>query len=118
MPFEGDWMVDTLDGRFPDKVMLKMDEGRFQSGFQKYAIWADGKGNYASLAYCGDGLTIMRHVTLAEAIQAKRTIDNSGCGGGCAKVHMIVQIDPSNSRQARQMENVRRHRSKEAEAHE
>jgi hypothetical protein len=32
-----------------------------------------------------------------------------GCGGGCVKVHVIIQIDPKNSRAAREQENIRKH---------
>jgi hypothetical protein len=33
MPFEGNWMVSKLQGRFPNEVVLTMDEDWFQSGF-------------------------------------------------------------------------------------
>lgn len=110
MPFGEGWDVPTLEGRFPNRVMLRMDEDHFKRGFEKHAIWAHGKGKYATLAYCGGELTIERHKTLRQAIHAKRTIDGSGCGGGCAKVHVIAYVDPTNSRRARQLENVRRYR--------
>jgi hypothetical protein len=88
--------------------MLTMDENRFKRGFVKYAIWTHGAGNYATLAYCGSNLTIQRHATLEAAIQAKRAIDGGGCGSGCAKVHVIVEIDPQNSRAAREQDNIRK----------
>lgn len=112
MPFGGNWMVPTLEGRFPNEVLLRMDEDRFKTGFEGHAIRAiHGNGEYAILSYCGEGLTIERHATLEEAITAKRAIDVGGCGGGCVKVHIIVHVDPKNSRQARQDENIRKWRA-------
>jgi hypothetical protein len=64
MPFEGNWMVSKLQGPFPNEVVLTMDEDRFQSGFVEHAIWTYGKGPFASLAYCGEGLTIQRYEKL------------------------------------------------------
>jgi hypothetical protein len=63
----------------------------------------------ASSKLCGRELTIARHQTLKEAIKAKRMIDGGGCGGGCAKVHVIVRIDPNNSRAAKEKANIRRY---------
>jgi hypothetical protein len=111
MPFDGDWSVPTLEGRFPNAVMLDMDEARFKSGFVPHAIWTLGKGEFASLSYCGQGLTIQRYPTLEAAIWAKRTIDGSGCGGGCVKVHFIIHIDPTNSRAAQEQENIRKYKA-------
>jgi hypothetical protein len=109
MPFDGDWIVPTLEGRFPNEVMLTMDEDRFGRACKAHAIWTEGCGNFATLAYCGGELTIQRHQTLEQAITAKRMIDDGGCGGGCCKVHVIVEIDPTNSRHTREQENIRRH---------
>jgi hypothetical protein len=109
MPFEGDWSVPTLDGRLPNKVMLRMDEARFKTASEAHAIWTSGTGEYASLAYCGGKLTIQRYGTLKAAIEAKRTIDDSGCGGGCCKVHLVVHVDPTNSRKTREQQNIRKH---------
>lgn len=110
MPLDGKWMVPTLDGRLPNRVMLRMDEQRFKRGFLDKAAWTAGSGKFASLAYCGHGLKIQRYHTLAEAIDAKRAIDDTGCGSGCCKVHLIVHADPANSRSAAQAANVRRHK--------
>jgi hypothetical protein len=109
MPFEGNWIVPDLEGRFPNGVMLGMDESRFKDGFARHAVWTRGTGEYATLAYCGGELTIMRHATLERAVEAKRTIDASGCGGGCVKVHAIIEIDPRNSRRAKEQENIRKY---------
>jgi hypothetical protein len=109
-----DWIVPTLEGRFPNTVMLTMDEDRFKRGFMKHAMCTRGRGEYATLAYCAGRLTIHRHTTLDKAIEAKRAIDGGGCGGGCGKVHVIVQVDPTNSRHAQEQENIRRYVSQQA----
>jgi hypothetical protein len=59
MPFDGNWMVSTLEGRFPNSVMLRIDETRFKLGFEKHCVsTVYGKGRYATLGYCGHGLTV------------------------------------------------------------
>jgi len=107
MPFDFDWIVPSLEGKLPNKVILTMDEARFQRGLIDHAIWTHGHSQYASLACCAGELTIQRYETLKEAIRAKQTIDNSGCGGGCCRVHLIVRAD------ARQEANVREHAEKQ-----
>lgn len=107
MPLEGNWAVATLDGRFPNRVMLRMDEKRFKRSFLDRAIWSNGVGEFATLAYCGHGLTIQRHQTLANAIKAKRLIDGGGCGHDCTRVHLIIHADPANSRSAQEAANIR-----------
>jgi hypothetical protein len=107
MPLDGEWIVPDLEGELPNRAVLVMDEGRFKRGFEQRAIWCHGVGEYASLAYCGEGLTIQRYYTLAKAIEAKRAIDSCGCGGECVNVHLILRVDPTNSRKACQEENVR-----------
>jgi hypothetical protein len=37
MPLEGDWIVPTLEGRFPNSVILDMDEAHFKRGFGAHA---------------------------------------------------------------------------------
>lgn len=111
MPLDSDWMVPTLEGQFPDTVMLDMDEARFKRGFAARATWTSGKGEFASLAYCGRGLTIQRYPDLEGAIKAKRPIDGAGCGGGCVGVHFIIHVDPTNSRATREKENIRNYRA-------
>jgi hypothetical protein len=107
MPFDGDWIVDDLEGRLPNEVMFTMDERKFECSFEE-AIWTHGEGEYATLAYCRE-LTIMRHATLDRAIESKRMIDGGGCGGGCMRMHVIIRIDPTNSRYHREQENIRRY---------
>jgi len=107
IPFDVDWIVDKVDGRLPDDVVLTMDKKQFDQ-LAKQAEWTAGFGNYATLAYCR-GLTIIKHQTKAEAIEAKRCIDYTGCGGACCRVHLIVEIDPLNSRRQRELENIRRY---------
>jgi hypothetical protein len=79
MPFTApgdlsDWMVPTLSGRFPNRVMLWMDETRFDRAFKAHAIRTSGVGEFATLAYCGAGLTIERHKSLKSATRAKQAI--------------------------------------------
>ena len=50
LPFDGDWSVPDLEGRFPDQVILTMDERRFKLSFATGAIWVQGVGNYASIS--------------------------------------------------------------------
>ena len=38
MPFDGNWMVSTLEGRFPNSDMLRMDGNRFKLGFEKHCV--------------------------------------------------------------------------------
>jgi hypothetical protein len=112
IPNDVDWQVPDLEGRLPDQVMLTMDEWRFTRSFARHAeSELGGQGNYATLSYCtGAPGTVMRHMTLPQAIRAKQQIDNTGCGGGCCFVHLIVEIDPSNSRAQRQQDNARKYR--------
>src|SRR5262245_38165787 len=101
LPFDFDW-PPTIEGRFPNKPMLKMDEARFKRAFGDHAVWTQGKGPFAVMAYCGGDLTITRWPTLREAVIAKSAIDGGGCGGRCCKVHVIVEFDPDNGAKARE----------------
>jgi hypothetical protein len=102
---EGKWVTVPFDdypapsphqSKLSNDVALTFDEADFKSRFGNHAIWVTGKGEYAVLAYCGGELTITRWPTLEQAVTAKRTIDGGGCGGGCAKVHLIMHFDPAN----------------------
>ena len=86
----------SITGRFPNDVVLKMDESRFHVSFGRHAVWVQGNGPYAVLSYCDGTITISRWAKVEDAIGAKRTIDGSGCGGGCVKVHVIIHFDPEN----------------------
>jgi hypothetical protein len=57
----------------------------------KRAVWIDGEGPYALLARCRR-LTVTLHETAEAAEESKEQIDATGCGGGCHKDHMIVQL--------------------------
>jgi hypothetical protein len=59
LPFDFD-RPDPVLGRFPDGIVLTMDESKFEASFGKHAIWTHGKGPFAVLAYCGGELTITR----------------------------------------------------------
>jgi hypothetical protein len=99
-------------GPSPNEVVLIMDEDRFQSGFVEHAIWTYGKGPFASLAYCGEGLTIQRYEKLEDAVRAKQAIDGGSCGGGCCKVNILVRADAGNPRAAKEQSNIREYVSK------
>ena len=86
----------SITGRFPNDVVLKMDESRFHVSFGRHAVWVQGNGPYAVLSYCDGTITISRWAKVEDAIVAKRTIDGSRCGGGCVKVHVIIHFDPEN----------------------
>jgi hypothetical protein len=86
----------SITGRFPNDVVLKMDESRFHVSFGRHAVWVQGNGPYAVLSYCDGTITISRWAKVEDAIGAKRTIDGSGCGGGSVKVHVIIHFDPEN----------------------
>jgi hypothetical protein len=98
--------VEPIDGRLPDHPVLVMDEDKFACCMRKHAVWCQGEGEFALLAYCGDELTITRWGNLEEAIQSKHMIDSSGCGGRCCRVHIIVQVDRMNSREARRQQLI------------
>jgi hypothetical protein len=55
------------------------------------AIWDGGNGPYALLAHC-DVLTVSLHKTLESALDSKRQIDWTACGGRCRRDHEIVRI--------------------------
>jgi hypothetical protein len=101
IPFDKYPDVESVDGRLPDHPVLTMDEDKFARCIRRHAIWCQGKGEFALLAYCGDELTITRWDNLEEAIQRKHMIDSTGCGGRCCRVHIIVQVDRMNPRAAK-----------------
>lgn len=99
IPFEEYPVVPSVEGRLPDTPVLTMDERKFASA-TKGARWVAGKGGeYVLLAHCGE-LTLSRWETLEEAARWKNAIDHGGCGGSCYRAHMIVRVDPKNSREA------------------
>lgn len=55
------------------------------------AYWIDGEGAWASLAHC-NVLTVELHRTRAKAEQARRFIDDVGCGGRCCRDHEVVRL--------------------------
>ena len=112
LPFDFDF-GETIRGRLPNKAVLSIDDRDFDRRYGNHAVWTQGNGPYAVLAYCGSELTITRWKSLEEAVTAKRTIDNTGCGGSCAKAHMIIFCDPHDANhvaeQARIDQYVRDH---------
>ena len=52
VPFDLE-LPKRIEGRFPNDVILKMDESRFETSFGNYAVWVEGCGPNAVLAYCG-----------------------------------------------------------------
>ena len=63
------------------------------------AIWIEGEGPWAVLAWCGRGptrsttLTVTLWATGPEANEALGPIDSSGCGGGCTGRHEIILLE-------------------------
>lgn len=53
------------------------------------AEWIIGNGKWASVTHC-DVITVMLFETKAEAETAKEFIDKTGCGGGCRRLHEVV----------------------------
>ncbi len=56
------------------------------------AVWVNGEGPWASVAYCG-GTTVMLFTTLVNATDAKGSIDAYGCGGRCGGRHEVVRLE-------------------------
>jgi hypothetical protein len=102
MDFE---FAELVRGRLPDEVVLTIDERDFDELYGQHAEWVHGAGPYASLAYCGV-LTIERYATLESAVKAKRAIDWSGCGGSCARAHLIVYCDAANPEHAAEQQRI------------
>jgi hypothetical protein len=56
--------------------------------------WVVGNDRFASVSYCPrGGPTVMLHPTLAEAIEARQTIDQSACGGACVRRHAVIDLE-------------------------
>ena len=107
IPFDVKFIVPRVEGRFPNEVMLEMDDDYFRHNIAPHAIWIHGLGEFASFSYCGEGLTVALFPSLDQAVKAKRAIDGGGCGGQCVRVHFIARLDPQNSRKAREKQNIR-----------
>lgn len=58
----------------------------------RHAEWISGNGRFALLAHC-KVLTVKLYQTYTEAVEAKKFIDQSGCGGGCYKYHEIIVLN-------------------------
>lgn len=56
------------------------------------AVWVDGEGPYATVAYCGQQTSVMLHRTLAAARAALDLISPLGCGSRCAGDHDLVEL--------------------------
>jgi len=111
LPF-GFKFARKIRGRLVNDITLKIDERDFDSLYGRHAVWVHGKGPYALLAYCGE-LTIQRYATVDDAVQAKRAIDGGGCGGSCAKVHLIIYCDPANTEHEEEQVRIREYLAKE-----
>ena len=79
--------------------MIWIDERDFVHRFGSQAIWTSGRGPYLLLAYCKE-LTITRYQTLEAAVEAKRGIDDTACGGRCSRIHVLAYADPANGLKA------------------
>ena len=56
------------------------------------AVWIEGDGPYACVAYCGRGTTVSLHETVEQARAAMREIDRLGCGGFCIGRHRVIEL--------------------------
>jgi hypothetical protein len=54
------------------------------------ALWVAGSGEYATLAHCPPGLTVILHRSLGVALNALAAIDRTGCGHACERDHELV----------------------------
>lgn len=55
--------------------------------------WCCGNGPWASFSDCPRGRTIELHDSEAEALAAKKRIDETACGGMCRRMHYVRRID-------------------------
>ena len=56
------------------------------------AIWASGRGPWASVSFCPRGTTVQLYETRPAAEDAKATIDATACGGACIRDHRVVDL--------------------------
>lgn len=56
------------------------------------AEWIVGRGQYATLAYCRDVLTVMLHDSHDRASAVMRNLASWGCGGFCVNDHDLVDL--------------------------
>jgi len=63
-----------------------------RSFWKKEACWIDGDGPWALLAHCRV-LSVSLHRTKEGAEKAMASIDHTGCGGACNRMHEIVYLD-------------------------
>ena len=73
-----------------DKVWLKEAKRRWG----KKAVWIDGDGQFALLAWC-KVLTVTLWSTRAKTEEQKKVIDELACGGGCTGNHEIIDLGSS-----------------------
>lgn len=58
--------------------------------FPRFA-WVAGDGPWASISTCGAG-TARLHLTRADALAAKRLIDETRCGHRCRGAHTVLDL--------------------------
>lgn len=56
------------------------------------AVWIDGEGPYATIAYCGGQTTVALHATEDAAHDALKLITPYGCGSRCCGDHDMVEL--------------------------
>jgi hypothetical protein len=86
-------MTDTSNQKADKKVKKK--EKKYITEARRLwpnAVWIIGRGQYASLSKCGDGLTAVLFESQAEAERAKLWVDDFACGGQCQGRHFVVDI--------------------------
>lgn len=61
--------------------------------------WVSGRGPWASASFCRGALTVQLYATQDTAVKAKADIDAYGCGGGCCRLHSVVDLSVGYARQ-------------------
>lgn len=72
-----------------------------QCSFRQDGHWVVGEGQYASMSWCTKnepesyrrGISVHLFNELEQALEAKRLIDETACGGRCRKQHEIIRLD-------------------------
>ncbi len=58
----------------------------------RHAVWVYDEGEWGTVSYCKDKVTVMLHKTEPAARKAMARIDNGTCGGLCTNDHELVRL--------------------------
>ena len=61
------------------------------------AVWVNGEGPYATVAYCNGNTSIQLHEALEEARASMAQIDATGCGSRCGRRHKLLRLELSSA---------------------